>query len=77
MEPIRSTTFVSALRYCFREIAGSFMFVSMILLAITKSTTFMRRKLYVFVFIPISLFISREYDSDDLDILGELASTQQ
>lgn len=53
------------------------MFVSMILLAITKSTTFMRRKLYVFVFIPISLFISREYDSDDLDILGELASTQQ
>jgi|JI6StandDraft_1071083.scaffolds.fasta_scaffold04498_9 glycerol uptake facilitator-like aquaporin len=61
IEPIKSATFTDALGYGFREFAGAFMFVSLILLSITKSTTFMRRKLYVFVFIPMALFISREY----------------
>lgn len=61
---MKALTLSDAMLYGFRDLAGTFMFVCMILLVITKSTTFMRRKLHVFVFIPMALFISREYVQD-------------
>jgi hypothetical protein len=57
---MKETNFSDAITYGIREFAGTFMFVSLILMVTCRSTTFVKKKLYVYVFIPMALFISRE-----------------
>lgn len=43
----------------FAELVGTFTFVLSILIVTTKSTSFAKKTLYIYTFIPISLFICR------------------
>jgi hypothetical protein len=60
ISPIKSTNIGDALNYGLRDLLGTAMFATSIMIATSKSTTFTKKRLYVSMFIPIALFISRE-----------------
>lgn len=61
ISPIKSANISDALNYGLRDLLGTVIFVTSILIVTSKSTTFTKKRLYVSMFIPIALFISREY----------------
>lgn len=59
IEPNNYTGAKEVIADFFSELVGTFAFVLSILVVTTKSTTFAKKPLYIYAFIPASLFVCR------------------